>query len=218
VAVNTPGHRKIGTVGRALPGVEVQLDESKSETPGEGELIVKGPNVMRGYHNRPDETKAVLLEDGSFRTGDLATIDSEGFITITGRIKEQYKLENGRYVAPALLEEDLKLSPYIANSLLYGANRPHNVLLVVPEMTALEDWARQNGVTLGDVTKNEKVRQLLKGEVDRHSNRFKSFEKPKKIAVIDEDFTQENGLLSQSMKVRRPKVLDRYQSVIDALY
>lgn len=218
VSVNTPAHRKIGTVGRSIPGVTVSLDESKSETPGEGEIIVRGPNVMVGYHNRPEETAAVMLPDGGFRTGDLGTIDAQGFITITGRIKEQYKLENGKYVAPALLEEDLKLSPFIANSMLYGANRPHNVLLVVPDMTNLSEWATQNGVELGDVSKNEKVRQLLKGEVDKFGTRFKGYEKPKKIAVLAEDFTQENGLLSQSMKVRRPKVMERYRSVIDGLY
>jgi long-chain acyl-CoA synthetase len=218
VSVNTPSHRKIGTVGRTIPNVTVTLDETKSETPGEGEIIVRGPNVMMGYHNRPQETADVLLADGSFRTGDLGCIDKDGFISITGRIKEQYKLENGKYVAPALLEEDLKLSPYIANTMLYGSNRPHNVLLVVPEMVALEEWAKQNAVALGDVTTNEKVRQLLRGEVDKHAARFKGYEKPKKIAIIRDDFTQENGLLSQSMKVRRPKVTERYKQVIESLY
>lgn len=218
VSVNTPGHRKIGSVGRPIPDVTVSIDESKSDIPGEGEIIVRGPNVMVGYHNRPQETAEVLLPDGGFRTGDLGHLDKDGFLTISGRIKEQYKLENGKYVAPALLEEDLKLSPYIANTMLYGANRPHNVLLVVPEMLALEEWAKQNGVSLGDVTTNEKVKQLLKGEIDKHGSRFKGYEKPKKIAVIKDDFTQENGLLSQSMKVRRPKVMERYRSVIDSLY
>jgi long-chain acyl-CoA synthetase len=218
VSVNTPAHRKLGTVGRTIPGVEVSIDESKSENPGEGEIIVRGPNVMVGYHNRAEETAAVLLPDGGFRTGDLGRLDAQGFISITGRIKEQYKLENGKYVAPALLEEDLKLSPFIVNSMLYGANRPHNVLLVVPDMANLSEWASQNGVDLGDVGTNEKVRQLLKGEIDKFGGRFKGYEKPKKIAILEEDFTQENGLLSQSMKVRRPKVMERYQSVIDGLY
>jgi long-chain acyl-CoA synthetase len=218
VAVNTPKYRKMGTVGRPIPNVKVSIDESKSDNPGEGEIIVHGPNVMLGYHNRPEDTAAVLLPDGGFRTGDLGRLDEQGFLTITGRIKEQYKLENGKYVAPALLEEDLKLSPYIANSMLYGANRPHNVLLVVPDLTNLSEWATHNGVALGDITTNEKVRQLLKGEVDRFGGRFKGYEKPKKIAILPEDFTQENGLLSQSMKVRRPRVTERYQSVIDALY
>jgi long-chain acyl-CoA synthetase len=218
VAVNTPKHRRMGSVGRPIPDVRVTIDESKSDNPGEGEIIVYGANVMQGYHNRPEETAAAIQADGGFRTGDLGRLDADGFLSITGRIKEQYKLETGKYVAPALLEEDLKLSPFIANAMLYGANKPHNVALIVPEVAAIKDWAKENNVELGDITCNEHVQRLLKSEIDEHGARFKSYEKPKKIAVILEDFTTENGLLSQSMKVRRPKVLDKYQSLLDALY
>lgn len=218
VSVNRPGARKLGTVGKPIPGVKVVIDESQSETPGEGEILVYGPNVMKGYHNRPEDTAAVIQEDGGFRTGDLGTLDDEGYVSITGRIKEQYKLENGKYVAPALLEEDLKLSPYIVNSMLYGANRGYNVLLVVPDEVALREWAEKNNVELGDITKNEQVRRLLKDEVEQHSGRFKGYEKPKKISIIVEDFTTDNGLLSQSMKVRRPRVMERYKDILESMY
>src|SRR5690606_25374578 len=129
VTVNCPGHRKIGSVGKPLPGVRVVVDESQSDTPSEGEIIVYGPNVMVGYHNREEETRSVMTSDGGFRTGDLGYIDSDGYLYITGRSKELYKLETGRYVAPAALEEELKVSPYISNVVLYGANKPHNVAL-----------------------------------------------------------------------------------------
>src|SRR5690606_12759594 len=137
VSVNYPGHRKIGSVGPVIPNVKVVIDESQTEEPGEGEIIVYGPNVMKGYHNRPEETAAVMLDDGGFRTGDLGMLDKEGYLYITGRIKELYKLENGRYVAPAALEEELKVSPYISNVVLYGANIPYNTALVTPSMDAL---------------------------------------------------------------------------------
>lgn len=218
VAVNTPEQRKIGSVGRAIPGVKVSIDESQSDQPGEGEILVRGPNVMQGYHNRPEETAAVLLSDGAFRTGDLGRLDQDGFLFITGRIKEQYKLENGKYVAPAMIEEDLKLSPFIANAMLYGANRAHNVLLVVPDMASLGEWAKENDVSLDNVENNEQVRSLLKAEVEKYGTRMKGYEKPKKIAVITEDFTTENGLLTPSMKMRRNRVVEKYQTLIEGLY
>ena len=101
---------------------------------------------MKGYHNLPEETAEVMTDDGGFRTGDLGRIDDDGFLYITGRIKEQYKLENGKYVVPAPLEEQLQLSPYVVQVFIYGDNKPFNVALVVPDRPAVEKWAREHGV------------------------------------------------------------------------
>ena len=121
---NLPGARKIGSVGRAIPGVRIDIDSATGERKPaengkparfEGEIIVYGHNVMKGYLKRPEENAAVFTKDGGFRTGDLGFVDAQGFLFITGRIKEQYKLENGKYVVPTPLEEQLKLCPYVAN-------------------------------------------------------------------------------------------------------
>jgi long-chain acyl-CoA synthetase len=218
VSVNYPGHRKIGSVGPAIPGVRVALDQTKSDEPGEGEILVYGPNVMKGYYNRPEDTASVLMDDGGFRTGDLGKMDAEGYLYITGRIKELYKLENGRYVAPAALEEELKVSPFISNLVICGANRPFNVALVCPAMDELKRWATENGHSLDDVATSEPVRRLLLSEIQKFSEGFKSYERPKKIVVLPEDFSGANGLLTPKMSVKRKEVMKRYGHLADALY
>ncbi|MET0414184.1 MAG: long-chain fatty acid--CoA ligase, partial [Polyangiaceae bacterium] len=218
VSVNCAGASRIGSVGKPVPGVRVVLDESQSTQPGEGEVVVYGPNVMQGYHQRPEDNAAIFTKDGGLRTGDLGRLDSDGFLYITGRSKELYKLENGKYVAPAPLEEELKVSPYIANVVIYGSDRPHNVALVVPNQERLLEWASETGVELGNVSQNSKVRELLMSEIQAHSSSFKSYERPRSIAIITEDFTTENGLLTPKMSVKRKEVLLRYGSALDALY
>jgi long-chain acyl-CoA synthetase len=211
---NWPNNRKIGSVGKPIPGVKVEISPDQ-------EIVVKGPNVMLGYHNRKEENDAVFTPDGGFRTGDMGKIDDEGFLFITGRIKEQYKLENGKYVVPTPLEEQLKLSPYVMNVMVYGDNRPYNVALVVANVDAVKKWGTENGVSESDPEKllaNPKVQKLLKGEIDHYGEKFKGFEGVKDFALTPEDFTTENGMLTPSLKVKRRKVVEVYQPVIDALY
>ncbi len=215
---NYPDHRKLGSVGPAIPDVAIQIDRSITGDPQHGEIIVKGPNVMVGYHNRPEETAAVLMEDRSFRTGDMGYLDPEGYLYITGRIKEQYKLENGKYVVPSPMEEQLKLSPYIANVMIYGANKPHNVALVVPDSDALRTWAARQGIALGDVRSNQKVRDLIRSEIETLSKEIKGYERVQNFVLVLEDFTTENGMLTPTLKVKRRVVLERYEQELDALY
>jgi long-chain acyl-CoA synthetase len=218
VSGNLPGQRKLGSVGRPLPGVKVEIDRAASGDERDGEIVVSGPNIMLGYHNRPEENAAVLLPDGRFRTGDLGHLDDDGYLFITGRIKEQYKLENGKYVVPSPLEEQLKLSPYIANVFVYGDNRPYNIALVVPDLAALEMRARQAGRALGDPLHDPEVRELIDAELERGSSRFKGYERPRRFALTLEDFTTANGLLTPTLKLKRKAVLDRHRAEIDALY
>ncbi len=211
---NWPNNRKIGSVGRAIPGVKISITADQ-------EIVVHGPNVMLGYHNRKEENDAVFTSDGGFRTGDMGRIDADGFLYITGRIKEQYKLENGKYVVPTPLEEQIKLSPYVLNAMVYGDNKPYNVALVVANVDAVQKWGGDNGVSESDPEKllaNAKVRALFKGELDHYGEKFKGFEGVKDFALIPEDFTAENGMLTPSLKVKRRKVVETYQPTIDALY
>lgn len=217
VASNTPEARRIGTVGHPLPGVRVEIDTSiEGVGPGEGEIIVHGPNVMLGYHDRPQENAAAFTSDGGLRTGDLGRFDQDGFLYITGRVKEQYKLENGKYVMPAPLEERLRLSPYIANVMLFGDNRPFNIALVVPSRENLETWARREGVDAAGLP--AATRALIASELRREAAEFKPFEIPRRFALLDEDFTTDNDLLTPTLKIKRRNVVARYRALIDSLY
>jgi long-chain acyl-CoA synthetase len=215
VSVNRPGRRKMGTVGPALPGVRVRVDD-------QGELIVYGPNVMKGYFNLPEESAAVFTGDGGFRTGDMATIDAEGFLTITGRIKEQYKLENGKYVVPTPLEEQLKLSPYVLNAMVYGDNRPYNVALVAVNVQAVRKWAEEQHVTLpaddAGLLADGRVRTLFRDEIARVSAGFKGFEAVRDFALIAEDFTTDNGMLTPKMSLKRRKIIEAHGPTLTRLY
>jgi long-chain acyl-CoA synthetase len=215
---NCPAHRKIGSVGRPLPGVRIEIDKGATGDGSVGEIVVHGPNVMRGYNNRPEETAEALTPDGGLRTGDLGYLDADGYLFITGRIKEQYKLENGKYVAPAPLEEKLKLSPYIANAMIHGANKPYNVALIVPDRAAIQRWAASQGITVHDVARDDRVRELIHREIERESGTFKAFERPAKFAIVAEDFTTENGMLTPTLKLKRGKVFERYGSDLNRLY
>ena len=215
---NYPNHRKIGSVGKPIPGVTISIDKEVTGDKKHGEIVIKGPNIMQGYHNRDEENQKVLLDDRSFRSGDMGYVDEDGFLYITGRIKEQYKLENGKYVVPSPLEERLKLSPFIANVMIHGANKPYNVALVVPDADALKKWASEEGIDLGNVEQSDRVRELIERELGERSSSFKGFEKPKKFAITAEDFTTDNGLLTPTMKLKRRSVLAKYEGKLDKLY
>jgi long-chain acyl-CoA synthetase len=219
VSANLPGRRRMGSVGPVIPGVRVEIDRSVSKDPEEGEIVVYGPNVMLGYHNRPEENEKVLMADGGFRTGDLGRMDADGYLYITGRIKEQYKLENGKYIMPSPLEEQLKLSPFIANVMLYGANRPYNVALVVLDMQVVRKWATEHHVALGeDPASNEQLRELINAEVAARSSEFKSFERARRLLITTEDFTTDNDMLTPTLKLKRRNVLARFGARLDELY
>jgi long-chain acyl-CoA synthetase len=228
---NVPGARKIGSVGRAIPGVRIEIDTAHAERKPaengkpariEGEILVYGHNVMKGYLKRPEENAAVFTKDGGFRTGDMGFVDGQGFLFITGRIKEQYKLENGKYVVPTPLEEQLKLSPYVANAMVYGDNKPFNVALVVANMPAVQKWAADQHVTLPSdpaaALREERVVSLFKQELEKYGAAFKGFESIQDFALIADDFTTDNGMLTPSLKLKRRKVVEMYGPNIEKLY
>jgi long-chain acyl-CoA synthetase len=218
---NYPDNRKIGSVGKAIPGCRAEIApvEHMKEA-GVGEIVLYGPNIMKGYHGLDKETEDVFTEDGGFRTGDLGRIDDEGYVYITGRVKEQYKLENGKYVVPAPLEESLKLSPFINQIMIHGANKPFNVALIVPDLDAIKDWAASNGkgadldALLGDADLNKAIAD----DIANFGKAFKGYERPRKFELIKEEFSTDNDMLTPSLKVKRRNVMTAYGEKLERLY
>ncbi len=218
VSANIPGAQKIGSVGRPIPGVEVFTRPVEGYPEGTGEVCVKGPNVMQGYHNLPDKTAEVVEEDGTFHTGDLGRVDENGFLWILGRVKEQYKLENGKYVVPGPIEEQLKLSGYINQIMIEGTNKPYNVALIVVDEEALTKWCEENGVPREEALDHPKVRELYATELKRWGNNLKGYEHPRAFALIDEEFSTENDMLTPTLKLKRRIVMENYGERIEGLY
>ncbi len=220
---NYPGARKIGSVGKPIPGVEIEIDLSATEDPKQGEILIYGHNIMQGYHNLDKANAEVLVEKNGqrgFRSGDMGMIDDEGFLHITGRVKEQYKLLNGKYVVPTPLEEKMKLSPYISNAMVHGMNQEYNVAIVIPDFEALKGWAVEKGLdpNPASLATADAVHALIEEEVKKYSEDFKGYEKARKIHIGEEDFTTENGMLTPTLKLKRRVVQERYGDAIEALY
>jgi len=221
-AVNAPGAYKVGSCGKALDKVSFVIDRTGiSEESRDGELIVYGPNVMKGYHNKPDATSDTMTEDGGLRTGDRAFVDDEGYLYITGRIKEQFKLENGKFVYPAAMEEEIKLVPYVEHAMIYGLNKLHTVCLIYPDFLVLEKIATEKGISLepDEMVKDQEIITLIEGAVNKQlDGKFGTYEVPKKFLLLSEGFTVENSMLTQTLKLKRREVLKKYQADIDSLY
>jgi long-chain acyl-CoA synthetase len=175
---------------------------------------------MKGYYKKDDASRATLTEDGGLRTGDIGRLDSDGYLFLTGRAKELYKLENGKYVAPVPLEEHVALSPYIAQCVVYGSNRPHNVALIVPDLPAIAAWAKQNGIAVeGEALLSEpQVRALLETEIDKANQEFKGYERIQRFIVESEELSTVNGMLTQTQKLKRKVFNDKYEPSLASLY
>lgn len=220
-SINNRAARRPGSVGRAIQDVRIVIDKSITGDAEEGEIIMYGPNIMKGYHNKPRETAEVMTPDGGFRTGDVGRIDKDGYIFITGRIKEQYKLENGKYVFPAAIEEEIKLNPIIENAMIYGSNRPYNVCLVVPNFPALADYAKKQGLPTDPAAtmKSKEITDMLSREITTAlKGKFGGYEIPQKFIFLTEGFTLENGLLTQTMKLKRKYVFEKFKNQIETEY
>jgi len=212
IAVNTAAHWRIGTVGPPLPSVELRFG-------GDGEIVVRGPNVMKGYYRKPAETEAVLDTEGWFHTGDLGAL-ADGFLSITGRKKDLIVNAGGKKIAPQPIEERLRRNPLIVEALLVGDRRPYCVALIWPNREALEALARREGIA-GDftsLTRDAQVHERFRREIDEACEGLASFEKVRKFALVDRELTIAEGHLTPSLKVRRAQVLDRYADLVENLY
>jgi len=221
VSANWPGARKLGSVGKPLPSVRVLVDHEVGPNSRDGEIVVYGPNVTRGYHNLPEETAQALTRDGGLRTGDLGYIDKDGFLYVTGRIKEQYKLDNGRYVVPTPLEAELRSSRYVRSAMVYGDGRPYNIALIVPNLDSLREWAADHHVRAADIPsllRHPEIEKLFADEIERFSESFREYERVRAFVLLERDFTVEDGTLTHTQKIRRREVMMRYQRMVDELY
>ena len=188
MTMNGPGGNLLGSVGRAIEKVTVKIDKSLvCEDSPDGEIVCFGPNVMQGYHNKPEQTAAVMVEDpelgAGFRTGDRGRLDENGYLFITGRFKEEYKLENGKYVHPASLEEEIKLNSYIANAMIYGEGKAYNVCMIVPDSIALGSYVESLGLSAdnpNELVSDERVQNFLGSEVTNQlKTNYGGYEIPK---------------------------------------
>ena len=213
ITCNTFENIRFGTVGKPLPGVKVKIAE-------DGEILTQGPNVMKGYYKMEEETKETF-EGGWFHTGDIGHLDEDGFLVITDRKKDIIVTAGGKNVAPQPIENLLKLNPYILNAVVVGDRRKFISALLVPDFEKLEKYAEFNKIpyeTNSDLIKNESILNLLYGEVDRATPALASYEKIKKIGLLDRDFEIDKGEMTPSFKVKRNIIEKKYIDIIDAFY
>jgi long-chain acyl-CoA synthetase len=213
IAVNTPSVHKLGTVGKPLPNVEVRIAD-------DGEVLVRGPSIFKGYWNRPEETREAFV-DGWFKTGDIGQIDSEGYLSITDRKKDLIKTSGGKFIAPQPIENSLKLNPFIGTAVVIGDRRKFPAVLIAPHFPVLEDWARANHVDFASreiLVANAKVQALYEGIVEETNQNLARFEKMKRVLVVAEEFSAADGTMTHTFKVRRRGIEERYRSLIDEMY
>jgi long-chain acyl-CoA synthetase len=211
---NRPGKSRIGTVGPAMPGVDVKIAE-------DGEILIGGRILMRGYHNLPEETKEAL-EDGWLQTGDIGFLDSHGYLTITDRKKDLIKTSGGKYVAPQELESRLKaICPYVSQVLVHGNQRNYVTGLVTLDEEAVRKWAQAQGLevtSLADLSKRSELQALVQQYIDRLNENLPRFATLKRFAVLPVDFSEAAGELTPSQKVKRKAIETKYGHVLDSLY
>jgi long-chain acyl-CoA synthetase len=212
--VNNPRSTRFGTVGPPLPGTEVRIAE-------DGEILIKGPGVMEGYHNHPEAT-AEVLKDGWFTTGDIGELDDHGYLRITDRKKDLIKTSGGKYVAPQKVEGVLKAtSPYVSQVVVHGEGRKYVTALVTLDPEAIEGWASEQSLSAGsaeELATSPQVRDLMQSHVDQANGKLERWETIKRFAILTSEFTVDDGEVTPSQKVRRRAVEKRYADQLDALY
>jgi long-chain acyl-CoA synthetase len=214
IAVNKPSAVRLGTVGTVLPGVEVRIGD-------QGEILARGPNVMKGYWNNPGATAEVIDADGWFHTGDVGELDADGFLKITDRIKNILVTAGGKNVAPQPIENVAAMSPFVAQVVMIGDRRAFPSLLVVPDFENLLPWAKEHGIGTTDraaLAAEPRVRALLEQETIGRLRGFARYETPKKVAVIPDELTIDDGSLTPTLKIKRRVVEERYRDLIESLY
>jgi long-chain acyl-CoA synthetase len=213
--VNHPDDYRFGSVGLVFPGSEVKIAE-------DGEILIKGPGVMEGYHNLPEQTAEALTEDGWLRTGDIGELDEDGFLRITDRKKDLFKTSGGKYIAPTAVESQFSaICPYSSQFLVVGSERNYCVALITLDPDAMAVWAEENGMagsSYAEVVGSQQVKDMVGGYVEELNARLNRWETIKKWILLDHDLTVESGELTPSLKVKRKVVEGNYQDQIDALY
>jgi long-chain acyl-CoA synthetase len=213
VSCHEDAHFRFGTVGRPMPGVEVRIGD-------EGEIQVRGATVMKGYHGKPEATAEAFV-DGWFRTGDAGTLDGDGLLSVTERIKDLIKTSGGKYVAPQAIESRLATDRLIEQVAVIGDQRRFVSALVVPSFPALEEWAAARGLPIGDratLIARPEVIELFRDTIERHNADLARYEQVRTFTLLPWEFTVEGGEVTPTLKVRRKKVAEKYAELIEAMY
>jgi long-chain acyl-CoA synthetase len=214
ITCNFPGRVKPGTVGLPLEHVEVRIA-------ADGEILTRGPHVMKGYFRKPEATAEAIEKDGWFHTGDIGFVDADGCLVITDRKKDIIVTSGGKNIAPQPIENRLKTSKFVTEVVMIGNQRNFAAALVVPGFEALEAWAKERGLATAsreDLVRLPEVVRHYQGLVEQMTADLAQFEKIKKIALVAKEFTQESGELTPTLKVKRRVVEERYKAMIDAMY
>lgn len=211
ISVTDTNHMRVGSSGRPLSNVEVKIAD-------DGEIMTKGPHVMRGYYNNEEKTKEVMTDDGWFKTGDIGKLE-ENYLFITDRKKSVFKLSTGKYVAPQVVENKLTNSGYIDQAMVVGFKRKFCAALIVPDYDNIKKRLKDKGFPVPDnMSKDEKIIERIQKEVDKVNRELSPWETVKKFTLLDEPFTIESGELTPTLKVKRSVVNERYQEEIDSMY
>ena len=213
ITVNPPSKNKIGTVGPPLKDVEVKIAE-------DGEILVKGPNVTKGYHNKPEENKAAF-KDGYFCTGDIGFLDEDGYLKITDRKKDLIVTSGGKNIAPQAVENILKEDPFISEVLIYGDGKKFLSALIIPNFDALRQWAEERDLHFKDnneMVNHPKIIRLMEHRIEKRSEILAKYEKVKKFVLLDKELSMENGEITPTLKLRRKIITEKYKDKREALY
>jgi len=213
VALNNPNAHKIGSVGRPLSNVEVRIAQ-------DGEILVRGPSVFLSYWNRPEESADAFV-NGWFKTGDIGMLDREGYLWVTDRKKDLLKTSGGKFIAPQPVENSLKLSGLVGEAVVLGDRRKFPSVIISPQFSMLEEWAHSHHVTFSDrgaLVEHPKVKVLYDDIVDEVNRGLARFEKLKKVLIVADEFTEANGILTPTLKLRRRAIEERYRQQIEELY
>jgi long-chain acyl-CoA synthetase len=214
ITVNSREHIRMGTVGRPIPGVEVKIA-------GDGEILTRGPHVMKGYYNKLEATREAIDGEGWFHTGDIGLIDPDGFLKITDRKKDIIVTAGGKNIAPQPIENRVKTNKFIVNAVMLGDKRKFPIMLVVPNIAELRSWADGKGLSAASdeaLITNRECEDKIEREVKKALRDLAQFEVPKKVVLIEKDFSIESGELTPTLKVKRRVVEKNYQAVIEAVY
>ncbi len=214
-SLNRPNAYRFGTVGWTLPQTEVKIAQ-------DGEILLRGPGIMNGYHDMPEATAETIEPDGWFHTGDIGELDAEGFLRITDRKKDMFKTSQGKYVAPSAISAQFKgICPFASEIIVYGESKPYCVALVSLDADGLKDWAASNGLagkSFGEIARDPKTKEAVSGYVEELNKHLNRWEQVKKFSIIDRELTVEAGDLTPSLKLKRKVVVDNFHDKIDDLY
>jgi long-chain acyl-CoA synthetase len=209
---STVEHHRFGTVGRALPGNAIRIAP-------DGEVLIRGTNIFRGYYRNDDASFGAIVDDW-LHTGDLGSLDEDGYLKITGRKKDIIITAGGKNLTPANLENDMKQSRWVSQAIMHGDRRPYPVMLITLDEEEIAQFAQERGLPadVAELSRHPEVRGLIEGELDRANAKYAQVEQVKKFVILDHDLSQETGELTPTLKVKRNVVNEKYAELLDSLY